>query len=111
MRLGKRTQAGLSLVLGVLIGLAFVVLPGILAPSTQTSVTHGSNGSNYGTFGPAQATQPGTLGNQPNASSVGSIVGSILILVSLILFPAIALSFLARHWVLKQAKERLGSND
>jgi len=35
-------------------------------------------------------------------------VGSKLILVSLVLFPAIALSFLARHWTLKQAKERLG---
>jgi hypothetical protein len=32
----------------------------------------------------------------------------MLILVTLVLFPAIALSFLARYWTLKQAKDRLG---
>ena len=91
--------------LGVLIGLGLVILPGILTPSTQSSTTSGSN--SRGTFS-AQSTQPGNLGNQSRGVSIGTTVGSKLILVSLVLFPAIALSFLARYWTLKQANERLG---
>jgi hypothetical protein len=106
LRLGRRTRAGVSLTLGVLIGLGLVILPGVLAPSTQTSTTSGSN--SRGTFF-AQSTQPGNLGSQPTGASIGTTVGSILILVSLVLFPAIALSFLARYWTLKQAKDQLGS--
>jgi hypothetical protein len=96
------------LTLGVLIGLGLVILPGILAPSTQTSTAYGSN--SRGTFS-AQSTQPGNLGNQPTGASIGTTAGSMLILVSLVLFPAIALSFLARHLILKQAKDRLGSEN
>ena len=105
LRLGRRARAGLSLTLAVLIGFGLVILPGILTPSTQTSTTSGSNSRE--TFS-GQSTQPGNLGNQSTGASIGTTVGSKLILVSLVLFPAIALSFLARHWTLKQAKERLG---
>ena len=105
LRLGRRARAGLSLTLAVLIGFGLVILPGILAPSTQTSTTFGSNSK--GTFS-AQSTQPGNLGNRPTGASIGTTAGSILMLVSLVLFPAIALSFLARYWTLKQAKDRLG---
>jgi hypothetical protein len=108
LRLGRRTRAGLSLTLGVLIGLGLVILPGVLAPTTQTSTTSGS--SSRGTFS-AQSTQPGNLGNQPTGASIDTTVGSTLILVSLVLFPAIALSFLARYWTLKQVKDRLGSEN
>ena len=106
LRPRRRVRAGLSLTLGLLIGLALVILPGVLTPSTQTST---SSGSYFGiSHGPGvRSMQPGTLANQPNGSSVGSIVGLVLILVSLVLFPAIALSFLARYWVVKKAKERL----
>jgi len=105
LRLGRRARAGLSLTLAVLIGFGLVILPGILTPSTQTSTTFGSNSK--GTFS-AQSTQPGNLGNRPTGASIGTTAGSILMLVSLVLFPAIALSFLARYWTLKQAKDRLG---
>ena len=105
LRLGRRARAGLSLTLAVLIGFGLVILPGILTPSTQTSTTSGSNSRE--TFS-GQSTQPGNLGNQSTGASIGTTVGSKLILVSLVLFPAIALSFLARHWTLNQAKERLG---
>ena len=108
LRLGRRTRAGISLTLGVLIGLGLVILPGILASSTQTSTTSGTN--SRGTFS-AQSTQPGNLGNQSMGASIGTTVGSMLILVSLVLFPAVALSFLARYWTLKQAKDRLGSEN
>ena len=105
LRLGRRTRAGVSMTLGVLIGLGLAILPGILTPSTQTSTTSGSNSRE--TFS-GQSTQPGNLGNQSTGASIGTTVGSKLILVCLVLFPAIALSFLARYWTLKQAKERLG---
>src|SRR5205823_5952205 len=108
LRLGRRTRAGLSLTLGVLIGFGLVTLPGNLAPSTQTSTTFGSN--SRGTFS-TQSTQPGNLGNQPTGASISTTAGSMLILVGLVLFPAIALSFLARHLTLKQAKDRLGSEN
>ena len=94
--------------LGVLIGLGLVILPGILTPSTQSSTTSGSN--SRGTFS-AQSTQPGNPSNQPNETSIGTAVGSALILVSMVLLPAIALSFVARYWTLKQAKNRLGSEN
>ena len=106
MRFGRRTRAGVSLTLGVLIGLGLVILPGILTPSTRTSTTSGSNSGGTFSFGSAQ---PGDLGNQSTGTSIGITVGSMLILVSLVLFPAIALSFLARYWTLKQARNRLGS--
>jgi len=96
------------MILGVLIGLGLVILPGVLAPSIQTSTTSGSN--SRGSFSD-QSTQPGNLGNQSVGASIGTTVGSLLILVSLVLFPAIALSFLARYWTLKQAKDRLGSEN
>jgi hypothetical protein len=108
LRLGRRARAGLSLTLAVLIGFGLVILPGILAPSTQTSTTFGSN--SRGTSS-AQSTQPGNLGNQPTGTSIGTAVGSALILVSMVLLPAIALSFVARYWTLKQAKNRLGSEN
>src|SRR5256712_13041165 len=99
LRLGRRSRAGLSLTLGVLIGLGLVFLPGILAPQTQTSATSGSN--SRWTFS-TQSAQPSNLGNQTAGTSISITVGSMLILVSLVLFPAIALSFLARFWTLKQ---------
>ena len=104
MRLGRRTRAGLNLTLGVLIGLGLVSLPGILVPSSQTSTTPGSNSR---VTSPFQAGQSGSLGNQPTGTWSGVTVGSLLILVSLVLFPAIALSLLARYWTLKQAKNRV----
>ncbi|TMI09432.1 hypothetical protein E6H34_01420 [Candidatus Bathyarchaeota archaeon] len=108
MRLGRRTRAGLSLTLGVLIGLGLVVLPGILAAPSQTSTTFGSNPR---VTSPVQAGQSGSLGNQPTGASSGFTAGSLLILVGLVLSPAIALSFLARYWMSKQAKDRLGSKN
>jgi len=116
LRFGRRTKRGVSMILGVLIGLGLVILPGVLAPSIQTSTTSGSNSR---VTSSAQSTQPGTLGNQPTGASATTAFGSLLILLSLVLFPAIALSFLARAWTLKRAKagvenrpvqdERLGS--
>ena len=108
LRLGRRTKAGLSLTLGVLIGLGLVILPGVLAPSSQTSTTLGSNSR---VTSSVQSGQPGSLNKQPTGASSGVTVGSLLILVSLVLFPAVALSFLARYWTLKQAKDRLGSEN
>jgi len=108
LRLGRRTRAGLSLTLGVLIGFGLVILPGILTPSTQTSTTSGSNSGGTLSFGSAR---PGNLGNQPTRTSIGTTVGSMLILVSLVLSPALALSFLARYWTLKQAKNRFISEN
>ena len=106
LRLGRRARAGVSLTLGLLIGLGLVILPGIL--TTQTSTTSGSDSR---VTSSAQSTQPGNLGNQPTGASIGTTVASILILVSLVLFPSIALSFLARYWTLKRAKDRLGSEN
>ncbi len=109
MRLKRKTRGGLSLILGALIGLGLVILPGVLAPLTQTSTT---SISSFGSANPSvRSTQPGNLGNQPSMTSIGSTVGSMLILVSFVLFPAVALSFLARYWTLKQAKDRLGSEN
>ncbi len=92
------------MMLGILMGLGLVILPGILASPTQTSTTSGSN--SRGSFS-AQSTQSGTLSNQPTGASATTALGSLLILLSLVLFPAIALSFLARAWTLKQAKAGL----
>ncbi len=94
--------------LGVLIGLGLVILPGVLAPSTQNSTT---SGSNYGATPSVRSTQSGTGSNQPSGALSGLMVSSLLILVSLVLFPAIALSFLARYWTLKRAKDSLVSEN
>ncbi len=116
MRFGRRAGAGVSLMLGVLIGLGLVILPGVLAPSIQTST---SSASNSRVTSSAQSTPSGTLSNQPSGASAATTFGSLLILLSLVLLPAIALSFLARAWTLKRVKaglentsardERLGS--
>ena len=90
--------------LGVLVGLALVILPGVLAPSTQTSTTFGSNSR---VTPSVQSAQPGTGGNQPSGASSAMTLVSLLILVSLILFPAIALSYVSRAWTLKRAKAGL----
>ena len=108
LRLGRRSRAGLSLTLGVLIGLGLVLLPGILAPQAQISATSGSN--SRWTFS-TQSAQPGNRGNQTTGTSISITAGSMLTLISLVLFPAITLSFLARYWMLKQAKDRLSSED
>ncbi|TMI19057.1 hypothetical protein E6H32_03360 [Candidatus Bathyarchaeota archaeon] len=106
MRLGRRTRAGLSLTLGLLIGLGLVILPGVLAPSTQTPTTSGSNPR--GTTSSIQSTQPDTMNKQPTGASSEITLSSLLVLVSLVLLPAIALSYFARAWTLKQAKAKLG---
>src|SRR5438093_7694321 len=108
LRLGRRTRAGLAVTLGLMIGLGLVILPGILAPSTQTST---GSGSNSRVTSSVQSTQPGDLGNQSAGTPIGTTVGLMLILVSLVLFPAIALSFLARYLTLRQAKNRIGSEN
>jgi hypothetical protein len=108
LRLGRRSSAGLSLTLGVLVGLALVILPGVLTPSTQNSTT----GLNYfGRIPSILSTQSGTLNNQPTVASTGATVGSLLILVILILFPAFSLSVVARYWTLKRAKAGLASEE
>lgn len=104
MRFGRQTKAGLSLALGLLIGLGLVILPGILAPSTQTSTTSGSNSKV--TFPSAQSS-PGSMSNVPTGASNTVTFGSLLVLVGLVLLPAIALSYIARALMLKQAKARL----
>jgi len=106
LRLGRRTRAGLSLTLGLLIGLGLVILPGVLAPSTQTPTTSGSNPR--GTTSSIQSTQPDTMNKQPTGASSEITLSSLLVLVSLVLLPAIALSYFARAWTLKQAKAKLG---
>jgi hypothetical protein len=104
LRFGRQTKAGLSLALGVLIGLGLVILPGVLAPSTQTSTASGSNSK--ATFSSAQSSS-GSMSNLPTGASNTITFGSLLILVGLILLPAIALSYFARALTLKQAKARL----
>jgi membrane protease YdiL (CAAX protease family) len=108
LRIGRRTRAGLGLTLGVLVGLGLVILPGLLAPSNQTSTTSGSNNR---VTASTQSAQPGSLNNQPKGALSGITVDSLLILVSLVLFPAIALAFLARYSTLNQAKSRLDSEN
>lgn len=105
LRLGRKSRAGISLTLGVLVGLGLVILPGVLAPSTQTSTSAGENSKV--TFPSAQSPQPGTLSNASNGTSSGITVGSLLVLAGLVLFPAIALSYLARAWTLRHAKAKL----
>ena len=104
LRLGRQTRAGLSLTLGALIGLGLVILPGVLTPSTQTSTLAGPNSG--GTFSSARSS-PGSISNPPAGASSATTFGSLLILVSLVLLPAIALSYFARALTLKRAKARL----
>jgi len=104
LRFGRQTRGGLGLALGVLIGLGLVILPGVLAPSTQTSTASGSNSKV--TFPSAQSS-PGSMSNLPTGDSNTITFGSLLILVGLVLLPAIALSYFARALTLKQAKARL----
>jgi hypothetical protein len=96
----------MSLTLGVLIGLGLVILPGIVSPSTQIPTTSGSNPR--GTTSSIQTNQPGTMNKQPTGASNAITLSSVLMLVSLLLLPAIALSYFARAWTLKQAKAKLG---
>ncbi|OLD11977.1 MAG: hypothetical protein AUI93_03470 [Crenarchaeota archaeon 13_1_40CM_3_52_10] len=103
--LGRRTRAGLGLTLGVLIGLGLVILPGVLAPSTQTATTSGSNPRV--TTSSTQSYQPGTMNKQPTGATSEITLSSLLMLVGLVLLPAIALSYFARAWTLKQAKTKL----
>ena len=105
MRLGKRGRAGVSLTLGILVGLGLVILPGVLAPSTQTSTTSGSNPR--ATTSSVQSYQPDPMNKQPTGASNAITLSSLSILVGLVLFPAIALSYFARAWTLKQAKAKL----
>ncbi|HWY27945.1 MAG TPA: hypothetical protein VNW25_01670 [Candidatus Sulfotelmatobacter sp.] len=106
MRLGNRTRTGLSLTLGVLIGLGLVILPGVLAPPTQTSTTSGSN-PGITTTSANQSNQPNTMSKQPTGAANEITLSSLLMLVGLVLLPAIALSYFARAWTLKQAKTKL----
>jgi hypothetical protein len=106
LRIEGRTKAGLGLVLGVMVGLGLVVLPGVIAPSTSTEL-----GSNSRVTPSTQSLQPGNPNNQSNEASSAFNEGSLLVLVGALLFPAIALSFLARSWTLRRAKVRLGSEN
>ena len=91
--------------LGVLLGLGLVILPGVLSPSTQTPTTSGSNPR--GTTSSIQSNQPDTMNKQPTGASGEITLSSLLMLVSLVLLPAFALSYFARAWTLKQAKAKL----
>ncbi len=102
--LGRRTRTGLGLTLGMLIGLGLVILPGVLAPSTQTSTT---SGSNPGVTTSTQSYQPGTMNKQPTVATGEIMLSSLLMLVGLVLLPAIAVSYFARAWTLKHAKTKL----
>jgi hypothetical protein len=104
LRIEGRAKAGLGLMLGVIVGLGLVILPAVLAPPTSTEF-----GSNSRVTASIQSTQPGSLNNQGSGASSAITEGSLLILVGALLFPAIALSFLARSWTLRRAKDRLGS--
>jgi hypothetical protein len=106
LRIEGRTKAGLGLVVGVMVGLGLVVLPGVIAPSTSTEL-----GSNSRVTPSTQSLQPGKPNNQSNEASSAFNEGSLLVLVGALLFPAIALSFLARSWTLRRAKVRLGSEN
>jgi hypothetical protein len=105
LRLGRRTRTGLGLTLGVLIGLGLVILPGVLASSTQTSTSSGSNPR--GNTSSIQSPQPGMMNKQPAGATNEITVSSLLILVGLVLLPAIAISYFARAVTLKQAKAKL----
>ena len=105
MRLGRRTRVGISLMLGVLLGLGLVILPGVLSPVTQTQTT--SDFNPRGTTSSIQPNQPGMMNKQPVGASNEITLSSLLMLVSLVLLPAIALSYFARAWTLKQAKAKL----
>jgi hypothetical protein len=98
---------GLSLTVGILLGLALLSLPEVLSPPTQSQTTLSHGGVTFG----SDMTQPGSFGNPPNRSSIGSTLDQILILVSMVLFPAVALSFLARYWTLSRARERFRQNN
>lgn len=91
--------------LGALIGLGLVILPGVLVPSAQTPTTSGSNPR--ATTSSIQSYLPGSMNKQPTGPSSGITPGSLIILVGLVLLPAIALSYFARAWTLKQAKAEL----
>ncbi len=104
---------GFGLALGVLAGLGLILLPGILAVPTPTTTTTGSNSTVSG-FTIAATRSPSTLNNQTKGSSygIGSGIapGSLLILVSLVLVPAMTLSFMVRTWTMRRARMGLQKN-
>ncbi len=117
MKFGTRTRTALSLTLGVLAGLGLIILPGGLAPSLRpaSSATAGT-GSNSTSGTPSTVTivaGPKYLLNLTYGKSggeAGNTIGSLLLLVSLVLVPALALSFIARTWAMKRAKRGFGRN-
>ena len=108
MRLGGKSRAGITLTLGLLVGIVLVILPGILALPTPNSSSTGSD-----TRGPTQSftTASSNKNTQPTTTTpTVSAMAGIVTLAGLILIPAIALSVLVRHWTLKRARSRNSSD-
>lgn len=112
MRVGTRGRIGLFVSLGILAGIGFVGLPGLIVHSPNPLVAPKSNGSNStsssGTVtgiappayvrGNATKTQQTPAGDQP--VSLGSLAG----LVSLVVLPATAISLVGSLFVARRSR-------
>lgn len=115
MRIGTRTRVGLFVSLGILAGIGFVGLPGLLLGSPHTIVTPKSNGSNststsgsvtaIGSTTPTFNTRGNETQTQTPAGDQPVSIGSLAGLVSLVILPATAISVVGSLLVAKRSRK------
>ena len=112
LKFAGMNRVGLSLTLGVLVGLTLILLPGILASPTSAAGPSSNSTGTTSSYNPSIFTVragPSGIGSSTGGSSIVTS-GSLFVLILLVLIPAVALSFFARTWTLRQNRLRLQKN-
>ena len=109
LRISGKKRVGITLSMGVLVGLGLVILPGLFATpmtnSTSTSPNVRTPTPTY-TVGSSSSANPS---NRPSIIPTTSPVGNLAFAIALILLPAISISIFVRYWTLKDTRKRLDS--
>lgn len=93
------SRIAVRMALGILFGVALVVLPAVFSTGTSTSAPNGFLTTR--TFGPA------SLSQKPGPAGSGSTPLSFLIIILFIFLPSTVFSFAIRRWAEKRAREYL----
>ena len=109
LRINGKTRVGITLSMGVLVGLGLVILPGLFATPMTNSTSTGQNvrtpTPTY-TVGSSSSANPS---NRPAIIPTTSPVGNLAIAIALMLLPAISISTFVRYWTLKGTRKKLES--
>lgn len=123
MKIGARARLTLVVMIGVIAGLGFISLPSILAvpsaPSTPSPTTRSGTNSTSGTttsFGGSMTTQNATIMRVQLTNGTKTLVpapttitpDALTALVTLIVVPALAFSWVAAVLVSSRARKVLG---